>query len=184
MIIFTVEYNFDDFFQISQILKKSANKTEREKVGFIKYTIQVMAQEFDKMFGDGRDSLIRGNKYVYRQWFETANTQERREYLVLRMDLPSGQPYVHCVYCLLFSDKKAAICNNGLRLDNPNYVTKEIKRHSDYAYHLAAIKKFNDIRYGIKNRNIAKVEENRYTVEKVIQAILFVATSGNNFSIV
>lgn len=176
---YTVEYDFKDFFNIAQTI---ANSSDEDKAGFIKYSLAEMEQKFSSMFQNSSKELFE-NRTLLKNWFKTEVTGERREFIILATD-HNSEPALYCVYCLLLCSRQYIynLCNKGLSFNQTKRVLQTIKSHEESDYHKQAVEKYNSISMfqdvNQKEEN-GFVELNRYVVKKIVQAVLYVATSGN-----
>lgn len=132
------------------------------------------------MFCSNSKITIQGQN-IHRNWFVCTESkpQKYRDYLILGID-SGGSPLLYCVYCVAFSTKNHILCKTGLQIVTGKPISQNIKRHDSAEYHRLAIEKYKQ---SLTCDNViarsCNLIENRYVVNKIIQAVISVSTSGN-----
>lgn len=147
--------------------------TDEFKADFITYTIEQMALNLHWIFNSGAALQIP----VCENLFKNKQTGNTREYLILGIN-----DALYCVYCLSYSGKDNALCKTGLKVSDSNYALQAIKRHETTKYHNDSVEKYQIALSSNGDNRKEQIKRNRYTVQKIIEAIVFVSTSGNLIS--
>lgn len=170
-----VEYDFAyDFITVANYIAGSNNLTDEYKAAFITYTIEEMALHFDIILNNGTALQISKRK----DWFKNKCTGNIREYLILGHD-DDNQPALYCIYCLSYSGKEHTLCKTGLKINNSSYVLQAIIRHERAKYHKDSFEKYLTALNSNGDKRKEKIKRNRYIVQKIIEVVIFVATSGS-----
>lgn len=183
---YEIGFNFDNFTYMANHIINSVEMTKKEKIGFIKSSIDMMRKRFSDLFPTGFTTAFMETQQIPKKWFFDENNNFR-EYLVCSSE-DSGEFTIHCVYCIAFANKqKHNLCNVGLSFGNTKKKRFEqyISGHEKSAYHLKSksiFTSFSESRPGevdVDSRKIF-VENNRYIAQKIIQIILYLTTAGKH----
>lgn len=174
---FLVNYNLDDLVTMVHYIKESKELTDQSKAEFITFSISVMKQLLYSIFHNKSDTR---NQLIRKEWFINEQASKHREYLLLGFD-DAGSAILFCAYCVAYSSRNYALCKDGLRISSNEHVYRTIKRHDSTNYHKDAVEKYQQ-QQAIKSKgdkDTDPITKNRYIVKKLIEAVLFIATSGN-----
>lgn len=176
----TVKYNFEDFSTIVQHVVHGL--ADQEKSQFVEYAIAEMEQMFLSTFRSSSKIVI-GGLTVCRNWFVNVESdpEKYRDYLILANDNEGG-PLLYCVYCVAFSNKSYALCKTGLQIGSGKAILTNIKRHESAEYHYSAVEKYRaSLVRDTTTDSCSLIDQNRYVVVRVIQAVISVSSSGNYY---
>lgn len=172
---------------------ESTSVSEKEKINFINYFIDAMQEKVTNKFSKHK-MITLCNQNILKKWFynDTVTEKISRHFVIL--SIKSDAPVLHCIYCVIFSDKnRNALCNVGVNLcdTETKRVENMLKSHEMTSYHNRSKDLYENASNGMNNNNIdqnymkkCNIEKNRYVAGKVIQAVLYVTTSGKRSHIV
>lgn len=165
--LYTVEhqlvrkYDGANFFKNIQLVKSIQN--EKIKAEFVTNTIRTMKNEIDVLFSEVKSKVWIGDCSVEKSWFQDDNGN-RRTFLMLAYD--RNVHLLFCVYCAVFSSQESnELCHMGLHIKKNNRNKQIITRHENTLYHQRAVNKYQPTDY-------------EKILKKIIEAVLFVTTSG------
>lgn len=166
----------------ASIVKVVSRCSDEGKSIFVQRILQAMISRLDELYPIQyrADTNAIQDKPLHRKWFYKGNSTEHREFLLLGGNLETRNSlHFYCIYCGIYSiETSKSVFKNGLSFDKTptKRVSQYIEKHETSRCHINAA----PISKSTKAEPIYElaIARNRSVVEKIAQAVLYVATSG------